>query len=146
MNGKREVANLVADVVLFALVGERKYVLLIRRGKQPFKGRWALPGGHVNRGEETYDAARRELVEETGIYVDILRAVGVYAAPDRDSRGRYVAFAYTATLVGDLLVPVAGDDATAVHWRPLESLSPHELAFDHYQIVCDAARVEASRR
>lgn len=128
-----------ADVVL--LTGNRGAgrlpfdVLLIERGWAPFKGQWALPGGHVDPGETSRDAAARELAEETGIQVDasVLRQLGVYDAPGRDPRGRYVTVAYVAIV--DWLVPAAGDDAAAARWWPLNDLP--ELAFDHADILAD---------
>lgn len=139
-----EIANLTADVVLFGLA-ERTTpcVLLIRRGWDPFEGHWALPGGHVNANEPTEAAAHRELAEETGLRIGSVEPVGVYAAPGRDPRGRYVTFAY-ATTVGTLspqLMPTAGDDAARAAWVSVaKALDSLPLAFDHRQIVRDAAQ------
>ncbi|QTI44028.1 DUF6197 family protein [Streptomyces nojiriensis] len=67
-------------------------VLVIERGWPPHQGRLALPGGHVDAGETSREAAARELLEETCVHVpaDSLVLVGVYDAPERDPRGRYV--------------------------------------------------------
>ncbi|MFC9431645.1 NUDIX domain-containing protein [Streptomyces sp. NPDC056987] len=121
-----------ADVVLLA-AGQ---VLLILRGWDPYEGCWALPGGHVDRGETSLEAAARELKEETGIGVGVadLRQVGAYDAPGRDPRGRYVTVAYTATLASPV-PPAAGDDATAARWWPLNALP--NLAFDHAEILAE---------
>ena len=137
-----ETARLTADVALFAEhTDQRLYVLVIRRGWEPFEGHWALPGGHVDEGEQVLDAAHRELFEETGVGVGRLIPVGVYAAPGRDPRGRYVTWAYANRILG-LRAPVAGDDAVEVRWMPVdEALSDSaRLAFDHKQIVHDALR------
>lgn len=125
-----ETIRLTADVVLIA----DEHVLLIERGWAPFEGMWALPGGHVDPGETDRTAAARELVEETGITVAAadLRQVGPFTAPGRDPRGRYVTIAYTATLP-EAVPPMAGDDATAARWWPLNTLP--ELAFDHADIL-----------
>ncbi|MFG2668827.1 NUDIX domain-containing protein [Streptomyces sp. NPDC048387] len=130
-----ETIRYTADVVLFA----DRHVLLIERGWDPFKSRWALPGGHVDKGESSLDAAARELEEETGITVPAadLRQVGAFDAVGRDPRGRYVSVAYTATLPA-LVEPTAGDDATAARWWPLAALP--DLAFDHAEIVAEAVR------
>ncbi|GGZ22002.1 DNA hydrolase [Streptomyces olivaceoviridis] len=128
-----ETIRYTADVVLLAA----GHVLLIERGWDPFEGYWALPGGHVDKGETSLDASMRELEEETGITVpaDDLRQVGAFDAPGRDPRGRYVSVAYTATLPA-LVAPTAGDDATAARWWPLTALP--DLAFDHADILARA--------
>jgi 8-oxo-dGTP diphosphatase len=133
----RETVRLTADVVLLT---PSRHVLLIQRGWDPYKGYWALPGGHVDPGEKTVAAAHRELAEETGLVVESLDLVGVYADPGRDPRGRYVTFAYVG--VGDVrYVLTAGDDAVDALWWPLEKLVRHAIAFDHYRIIEDAVRV-----
>ncbi|MCX0241854.1 NUDIX hydrolase [Streptomyces drozdowiczii] len=130
-----ETIRYTADVVLFA----DRHVLLIERGWDPFKNRWALPGGHVDKGESSLDASARELFEETGITVPTadLRQVGAFDAVGRDPRGRYVTVAYTAILPA-LVEPTAGDDATAARWWPLADLP--DLAFDHAEIVAEAVK------
>jgi len=132
-----------ADVV--CIRGEE--VLMIERGWEPFKGHLALPGGHVDAvGETSRSAAARELQEETGVRAapEDLILVGVYDAPGRDPRGRYVTVAY-AIEVPDGTTAQAGDDAAAVRWVPLDM--PGDLAFDHAQILADAraARTPAAR-
>jgi 8-oxo-dGTP diphosphatase len=132
------------DVVVFTQRQSQLYVLLIERGADPFKGRWALPGGFVDIDEDLHNAAVRELAEETGITADGLEQLGAYGAPDRDPRMRVVAVAYW-TMVSDLEDPVGGDDAADAFLVPVEeALSNHaRLAFDHHQILTDAVeRVE----
>jgi 8-oxo-dGTP diphosphatase len=125
-----ETIRYTADIILIS----DGRVLLIERGWDPFEGAWALPGGHVDAGETSLAAAVRELVEETGITVvaGALRQVGVFDAPGRDPRGRYVTVAYTATLP-EPVTPTAGDDARAARWWPLSALPA--LAFDHAHIL-----------
>ncbi|MEY9934260.1 8-oxo-dGTP diphosphatase [Catenulispora sp. GP43] len=135
-----ETARLTADVVLLSLDTNGIWrVLVIRRGHAPYAGHWALPGGHVDGGEQTHMAAFRELREETGIEAPGLTYVGVYAAPDRDPRGRYVDFAYTQ-IVDGMPAPAAGDDATEARWMPVaDALDPAaQIAFDHERIIVDA--------
>lgn len=126
-----ETIRFTADVVVTTTDG---YVLLIQRGWDPHKGAWALPGGHVDPGETSRDAAARELAEEAGVYAmpGELTQVGVFDQPDRDPRGRYVTVAYQLTVLPGTIVE-AGDDATAVQWWPLSCLPP--LAFDHADII-----------
>lgn len=133
---------ITADVVLFGELDGELYVLMITRRWDPFAGHRALPGGHVEPDEETTTAAHRELWEETGISLGSLAYVGVYAAPHRDPRGRYVSFAYTARLP-HLPEPTAGDDAKKAEWVLVdEALSAgSKLAFDHRQILQDALRL-----
>lgn len=112
-------------------------ILLIRRGNEPFAGKWALPGGFVNEGERSIDAARRELEEETGIDIgsaDLLAHIGIYDTPGRDPRGWTVSAAYATELPGQ---PTAQgrDDASEAQWHRVDSLPP--LAFDHDAIVAD---------
>ncbi|MCX5202454.1 NUDIX hydrolase [Streptomyces sp. NBC_00237] len=126
-----------ADVVVTTTDGR---VLLIERGWDPHKGQWALPGGHVDPGETSRAAAARELAEEAGVYAspEELVQVGVFDAPDRDPRGRYVTVAYHLTVHSGLPIE-AGDDATSAWWWPLEALPP--LAFDHAEIIARAVGV-----
>ncbi len=133
--------RLTVDVILFALNRDgQQHVLLIKRRWDPYQGRWALPGGHVDPGEPTLVAAHRELTEETGITVDGLDLLGVYADPGRDPRGRYVTFAYRGTINGAWPVPEAADDAVDARWWPVTELTEDMMAFDHYGIVADAVR------
>ncbi len=83
-------ARLVADLVLISHRNAVPHVLLIKRGREPFEGMWALPGGHLDDGEEAEAAAIRELGEETGVTAAEVHLVGVYGSPGRDPRGRYV--------------------------------------------------------
>ena len=125
---------LTTDCVVF---DARRHVLLIRRGNEPFKGAYALPGGFVDVGEPVEDACRRELSEETGLHVGELRLIGVYSDPSRDPRGHTCSVAYLAR-VGRAEV-AAGDDAAAAEW--VADWRGQKLAFDHAQIVADAEKL-----
>jgi 8-oxo-dGTP diphosphatase len=142
-----ETVRFTADVVLIGEFDNDVWVLLIERGWEPFKGCWALPGGHVDPGEDAEHAAYRELAEETGIGLGPqLKQVGGYAAPGRDPRGRYVTFAY-AGCVDHRIVPSAGDDAVRAQWVRLEEVLSERVrvAFDHAQIIHDALHALAAR-
>ncbi|MFJ8697256.1 NUDIX domain-containing protein [Streptomyces roseolilacinus] len=125
-----------ADVVVTTTDG---HVLLIERGWPPHEGAWALPGGHVDPGETSRAAAARELAEEAGVYAmpEELVQVGVFDAPDRDPRGRYVTVAYHLTVLPGTPIQ-AGDDAARAQWWPLHALP--QLAFDHADILAAARR------
>ena len=122
---------LTADAVL--LKGHE--VLLIKRARPPFEGKWALPGGFVDVDETVENAARRELVEETGLRGDIVDLLGVYSEAGRDPRGHTVTVAYVMRAGGTVDI-AAGDDAAEAKWFPLGKLP--DLAFDHARILNDA--------
>lgn len=131
---------LTADVVVIRGDAGGREVLLIRRRHDPFAGQWALPGGFVDEYELPVDAARRELVEETGVAWDgDLNLVGVFGEKGRDPRGWTVACAYLAVL-GDRRVELApADDAEAAGWFPVDALPA--VAFDHDAVISAALSV-----
>ena len=110
-------------------------VVLIKRRREPFKDSFALPGGFVEYGETVEEALKREMKEETGLDVRILRLVGVYSEPDRDPRGHTVSVAFLCIGEGELK---AGDDAKEVHVVPIDEAEKLPLAFDHAKILRDA--------
>ncbi|WP_290900461.1 NUDIX hydrolase [Ferroglobus sp.] len=109
-------------------------IVLVRRKNEPFKGKYALPGGIVEYGERVEDAAVREAEEETGLKCKIERLVGVYSDPNRDPRGHFVSICFILIPVGGELK--AGSDAEDVKVFKLEELP--ELAFDHEKMIKDA--------
>lgn len=124
------------DIILFVFQEEQLRVLLIRRANDPFKGKWALPGGFVGENEDLYDAALRELKEETNVsnvYLEQLYTVG---KPDRDPRTRVITVAYFALLSAEEVAQQevhGASDAGEARWWDIYSLP--ELAFDHRQIL-----------
>lgn len=130
------------DVVLLTVVERRLEVLLIRRGKPPYEGAWALPGGFVEPDEDLAEAAARELLEETGIGVEPggLRQVGAYGHPDRDPRMRVVTVAYGVIVTRPSAAPRGGSDAAHAELVPVAAVRSGRvtLAFDHRRIVDDA--------
>jgi len=124
---------LTVDCVVFGFDGRTLQLLLIRRGIDPYLGAWALPGGFVRMDEDLDQAARRELLEETGVQNLFLEQLYTFGAPDRDPRGRVVSVAYLA-LVKPQDHPAAGDtDAAEARWFTTSELPA--LAFDHINIV-----------
>ncbi len=126
---------LTADSVVFAGPAASRRVLLIRRGRPPFEGMWALPGGFLDEYELPEAAARRELAEETGLEIGELpvRLVGVYGERGRDPRGWTVSAVFMADLGETLPEVTGGDDAERAEWHPVDDLP--ELAFDHARIL-----------
>ena len=116
------------------------HVLLVRRGEAPFKGMWAIPGGFKRPGETLDEAAKRELVEETGVdAASLLTQFGAYGDPERDPRMNVVTIVYLAVL-RDMGAIMAGTDAAAAALIPLSDVlkGKIDLAFDHLRIVGDA--------
>ncbi len=111
-------------------------VLLVKRGREPFQGRHALPGGFVEYGESTEDCVVREIKEETGLETEVERLVGVYSEMGRDPRGHFVTLLYLLRETGGALQ--AGDDAASAGFFKLSDLP--ELAFDHGKMIRDGLR------
>lgn len=120
---------ITVDIVI--LKGSK--ILLVKRGSEPFKGKYALPGGFLEDHETLSEAAERELKEETGIEVKDLERIGIYDDPGRDPRGRVVSVAFMGRTEQE---PKAGSDAEEVKWFHKDDLP--DLAFDHNIIVGDA--------
>jgi 8-oxo-dGTP diphosphatase len=123
---------LTVDCVVFGLDEDELEVLLVRRGLEPFAGRWALPGGFVRLDETLDDAALRELQEETGLEHVYLEQLYTFGTLDRDPRERVVTVAYYALVkLSDHKVKAA-TDATDAAWFAISDMP--ELAFDHAEI------------
>jgi 8-oxo-dGTP diphosphatase len=130
------------DVVVLRASNGGDEILLIQRGREPFAGLWALPGGFLDMDETLEEAARRELREETGCEVDRVVQVGAFSEVDRDPRGRVISVGFLAELDGGNSGNViAGDDAVQAEWFPSDRLP--KLAFDHDQIIRMALLVRA---
>src|SRR5687768_1838419 len=116
------------------------HVLLVKRGEAPFEGMWAIPGGFKRPAETLDEAAKRELVEETGVdAASLLAQFGAYGDPGRDPRMNVVTVGYLA-VIRDLGEIVAGSDAAEAALVPVADVleERRELAFDHFAIVRDA--------
>ena len=120
------------DCVIFGYdVREGLSVLLVQRGIDPYKGRWAFPGGFLQMDEDADAGARRELKEETGFETASIRQFGTFTAVDRDPRERVITIAYMALVrKGGVR---GGDDAADARWFPVSDVPA--LAFDHDRIL-----------
>lgn len=114
------------------LISKRNSILLIERGREPFLGKWALPGGFVDMDEELDVACFREVEEETGLKVGTMKQFRAFGRVNRDPRHRTISVLFY-TFLDDEPVPEAGDDASKAQWFPIDQLP--ELAFDHAQIL-----------
>lgn len=125
------------DLVTFAFDGSRLRILLIRRGKAPFAGHWAIPGGFLEIDEPIEVAARRELQEETRLTpATPVELIGVFGAPGRDPRGRTISLAHATAIRGPASGIRGGDDASQAAW--FDPFDPPALAFDHAAILATA--------
>ena len=124
------------DCVIFGFDGTKLKVLLIERGINPYKGKWALPGGFLRMDESAEEGALRELKEETGLETAYIKQFHTFTEPNRDPRERVITIAYYA-LVRLQDVP-GGDDAAWAEWFALDEVPA--LAFDHDQILRIATR------
>jgi len=122
-------------------------LLLIKRKNDPFKDKWALPGGFVDEGETLDAAAARELREETSVDPSssqvLLSQVGAFGDPGRDPRGWTITVAYAALVPTTELGVKAADDAKDARWYAVGELPP--LAFDHKLVVRTALREVAGK-
>lgn len=132
-SGMRRKPNLTTDGILS--VGGR--ILLVKRKFDPFRGRFALPGGFVEFGETVEECVVREVREETGLKVRVDRLMGVYSTPGRDPRGHTVSIVFVLKQDGGEL---KDSEETHAEWAPLLEIPP--LAFDHDIIVSDYLRLE----
>ena len=124
-----------------AVVFKDRQVLLVRRGRPPRKGLWSLPGGLQEVGETVFAAARREVLEETGLAIEVVELVDVVDSITRDAEDR-ARYHYTLVDVraewraGEA---VAGDDAEAVAWAPLDDLARYDLWAETVRVIRLAA-------
>lgn len=107
------------QVVVGAIVIHDGRLLMVRRANDPSKGLWTVPGGRVNPGEYLADAARREVLEETGVTVEVGELLGVLEVVGEE--WHYVIHDYLATVAGGADV-IAADDAEEARWVPLREV------------------------
>lgn len=124
------------DCVIFGFDGSELQVLLIERGIEPFKGKWAFPGGFLNMDETAGEGTMRELKEETGLENAYIEQFNTYSEPGRDPRERVITIAHYALV--RIQEVKGGDDAAKAQWFPIDEVP--QLAFDHDKILRDAMR------
>lgn len=125
-----------ADCVIFGFDGINLKVLLIERGVEPYKGKWAFPGGFVNMNESCEEGALRELKEETGLSTAYIEQFHTFSDPQRDPRERIITVAYFALV--RIQEVKGGDDAAQAAWFALDEVP--QLAFDHDRILREALK------
>jgi 8-oxo-dGTP diphosphatase len=120
-------------MVVDAVIKDRRGVLLTLRSIKPYKGYWTLPGGGVNRGETLKDAAKREVLEETGLKVEVVKYNGYYDSPLRDRRRHAISHVFICKAVGGKL-------KTNHETENLEFFKklPKKIGFDHRKLLNDA--------
>jgi len=121
------------DVVILTVLDGALKVLLIKRGMEPFKGKWALPGGFVKIDESLDTCAARELEEEAGIKGVYLEQLYTFGSLNRDPRERVISVAYYALIPGKNVKLEAGTDADEAEWFAVDDLP--SLSFDHSDIL-----------
>ncbi|HYM25754.1 MAG TPA: NUDIX hydrolase [Vicinamibacterales bacterium] len=138
MSDREYPARPIVGVGAVILDGDR--VLLVRRGREPLKGEWSIPGGAVEVGETLEAAIAREVREETGLAIDI---VGVATVLDRirlDTDGRprfhYVLIDFVCRAAGG--IARCASDADAVEWVNVDALEHHRVADATIRVIRNA--------
>ena len=128
--------SVTTDCVIFGFDGGKLKVLLVERGLEPYKGRWAFPGGFVKMDESCEEGALRELEEETALKGTYVQQFHTYSDPNRDPRERVITVAFFALV--RIQEVEAGDDANKAQWFAIDEVP--QLAFDHDVILRDALK------
>ena len=123
--------SVTTDCVIFGFDGTKLRVLLVERGIEPYKGRWAFPGGFLKMDESAETGALRELKEETGLDGAYIKQFHTFSDPNRDPRERVLTIAYYALV--RMREVKGGDDAARAEWFALDEVPA--LAFDHDLIL-----------
>lgn len=119
-------------VTVDAIIEKDGRIALVKRDQEPFEGKWCLPGGHLDEGENTIEAVKREAKEETGLEVEVDELVGDNTKLLEDPRSDFVNFAYTCSTDQEVLE--ADTDASEARWFKRDDV-PEKLAFGHEKVL-----------
>lgn len=133
MEEKYEKPSVTVDIVIFTIQNNDLKVLLVKRDIEPFKGKWAIPGGFVRMEESLEEAAKRELQEETGVKNVYLEQLYSFGDPKRDPRGRVITVSYIALVNSENIKLEAATDVSEAQWFSVKKLP--SVAFDHKKIL-----------
>ncbi|WP_343632128.1 NUDIX domain-containing protein [Fluviicola sp.] len=127
---------LATDCAIFGFDGGELKLLLLKREKEPFENKWALPGGFVYMHETAEVSAKRILMEKAGIKDVFIEQLYTFSRIDRDPRERIVSVSHYALVDKSQFELIAGRDTIQAEWHPISQLP--ELGFDHAEIVAMA--------
>lgn len=127
------------DAIVFKRSQGKTALLLIKRKNEPFRGKWAFPGGFVDMDEELEEAVVRELAEETGLKGVHLEQMHTFGTVGRDPRGRQITIAFMGFTDDNNAIIKGGDDAEEAKWFDIENF-PENMAFDHDEVAKFAIR------
>ncbi|MBI4118217.1 MAG: NUDIX hydrolase [Parcubacteria group bacterium] len=133
---KYDFAVIATDVALFTVRDNLLQVLLIKMKKEPYTGKWAMPGGLVKPDESVDSAAERVLQEKGGIQNVYLEQLHTFGRVDRDPFGRVVSVAYTALVPSAKLSLKTTEEYSNIAWFPVKSAPV--LAYDHKEVLATA--------
>jgi len=129
-----EKPSVTVDIVIFTIKDNDLKILLVKRGIEPFKNMWAIPGGFVRIEESLEEAAKRELEEKTSVRADYLEQLYTFGEVNRDPRGRVITVAYFALIKSEKISKLkATADVIEAKWFSAFKLP--KLAFDHEKIL-----------
>lgn len=122
-------------VAVDTIIEKNGKIVLVRRAKEPFEGKYVIPGGFIEKNETAEEAAVREAFEETGLRVKLKNIMGVYSDPRRDPRIHNLTIIFVADYVDGELK--GGDDAADAKWFDLNDAVDIVSGFDHKKILKD---------
>ncbi len=132
--------EVTVDIVIFTIRNGSLEVLLVQRGHEPFKDRWAIPGGFIRLSENLEEAAKRVLYEKTNVKDVYLEQIYTFGEPHRYPGARVITVSYVALIRSDDLVfgSAEGLNIRQINWHPVYDLP--NLAFDHRSILSYALK------